>query len=335
MNTFKRLYVLFFVIVVILVFISYNFSPPSFLQLKITSNHNILFKEKVSRTRYSVDCTALFENSKQEQAHAFSLLDQLQKHNATILPDSNFIFDEDMCNDFKTIRGYNEYKVTKLEEEFPLGFIILMNEKVEQFERLLRLIYRPQNVYCIHIDSSSSDDIKQAVKSIINCFDNVFLATKLENVVWGGFTLLKADLNCMENLLNADSYISEKKHPNFDNKRVAKWKYVLNAASSFLPLRTNYELVRILGMYNGANDIGVNKNSDFDHRFIYQTILNFTGKQAIQTDRLKDPPPHNFTILMGSNYIACTRSFVDYVINNKKSHDLISWSQDMLIPDEM
>ena len=53
------------------------------------------------------------------------------------------------------------------------------------------------------------------MSAIVNCFDNVFLATKSEKIIYAGFSRLKADLNCM-----ADQIQYSK-----------KWKYYLNLAS--------------------------------------------------------------------------------------------------------
>ena len=35
----------------------------------------------------------------------------------------------------------------------------------------------------------------------------------------------------------------------------AEWLYYINMASQAIPLKTNAELVEILRMYNGANDV--------------------------------------------------------------------------------
>ena len=58
-------------------------------------------------------------------------------------------------------------------------------------EILLRAIYRPHNQYCIHVDSKMSSSLKQAIWDLVRCFDNVFVASKLENVVYAGFSRLQ------------------------------------------------------------------------------------------------------------------------------------------------
>ena len=108
-----------------------------------------------------------------------------------------------------------------------------------QVERLLRAIYRPQNVYCIHIDMNSPPEVRAGMMSLVRCFPNVFIASKLEHVVYGGFSRLQADINCMSDHV----------------KQYDRWRYLINVAGEAFPLRTNAEIVKILKIYNGTNDI--------------------------------------------------------------------------------
>ena len=73
------------------------------------------------------------------------------------------------------------------------------------------------------------------MKHIANTFAYIFVASKLEVVVYASQTRLLADINCMK-----------------DNvRRNREWKYLLNLAASELPLRTNSELVEIVKILNG------------------------------------------------------------------------------------
>jgi hypothetical protein len=124
------------------------------------------------------------------------------------------------------------------EASFPLAYSILIFKDVEQFERLLRAIYRPQNYYCIHVDTKSEASFKLAVAGIAACFKNVFLSSASVDVKWGEWSVLEADLNCMRDLL-----------------QFKKWKYFINLTGQEFPLKTNLDIVRILKIYNGANNI--------------------------------------------------------------------------------
>lgn len=104
-----------------------------------------------------------------------------------------------------------------------LAYSIAISSNVEQFERLLNVLYKPNNIYCVHIDAKSSILFKKAIKSIVDCFDNVFISTRLEHIVVLGFSNLKAELNCLNDLLNLNSLV--KSHNNLIKKRVIDWKY--------------------------------------------------------------------------------------------------------------
>ena len=103
----------------------------------------------------------------------------------------------------------------------------------------MRLIYRPQNLYCIHADAKSSAAVRHAIRAIASCFSNVFVASKSIDVHWAEFSLLEAELICLRELF----------------ERPEQWHYHINLVGREFPLRTNLELVKILKAYNGSNDV--------------------------------------------------------------------------------
>jgi hypothetical protein len=148
------------------------------------------------------------------------------------------------CSCFFEKRGYITHFLTTEEQRFPIAFSIIMYKNVQQVERLLRAIYRPQNIYCIHVDSKADIDIYKSISEISHCFENVFVLRKRIKVIWGKMSVLTPELLCMEELW----------------KRHKTWKYFINLTGQEFPLQTNYELVKILKAYNGKNDISVAKN---------------------------------------------------------------------------
>lgn len=142
-----------------------------------------------------------------------------------LIDDKNFIIPSNMCALYKQLRLRKRYFFNKLPSgsESSIAYSILLHKDVEQFERFLILIYHPNNIYCVHVDIQASEDIKKAVKSIADCFDNVFVTTKLESVMWGGFSLLRAQMNCISDLVNLTNLID--KHVNLMGKRLVEWEY--------------------------------------------------------------------------------------------------------------
>ena len=184
----------------------------------------------------AVSCTALFSDDAAEMSKAM----KLQSSNfATSTPPDEYVKQASNCGVFIKQRRYLTLPVNDEEADFPLAFSILLYKDVEQFERLLRAVYRPQNVYCVHVDNKSSTAIKDAVQSVAACFDNVFVSPNSYDVQGGTFTVLAPELTCMEELL----------------RRHKKWKYFINLTGQEFPLKTNWQIVRVLKAFDGANSI--------------------------------------------------------------------------------
>ena len=62
-----------------------------------------------------------------------------------------------------------------------------MYRDMDQVERLLRAIYRPQNLYCLHVDVKTPAHQQAAIRGLAKCFPNVMMASKMNRVDWGGY----------------------------------------------------------------------------------------------------------------------------------------------------
>lgn len=253
---------------------------------------------KVDRLVKEVNCNAIIHGDKNETKKAENISESQPK--IGVKPEQ-YIKLAKNCSNFISERGYITDSLTEVEKNFHIAFSLLMFKDIEQSERLLRSIYRPQNFYCIHVDKKTSDDIFKAMSYIADCFENVFIASERFDVQWGTMTVLEPDLLCMEELWNKSK----------------TWKYFINLTGQEFPLRTNYELVQILKAYNGAND------------------LEATVKHA-NKDRWEGvgPPPHGIVPTKGSVHIVASRGFVDYVLHDQRAHDLLNWTRNTKVPDE-
>ncbi|XP_052251981.1 beta-1,3-galactosyl-O-glycosyl-glycoprotein beta-1,6-N-acetylglucosaminyltransferase-like isoform X1 [Dreissena polymorpha] len=249
-----------------------------------------------SRMDNDVNCNAIFQGDIDEIQRAEKII---QVRN--VLQPKKYSEMTKNCSHFKRLRGYIDHHLTEVERDFPIAFSLLIYTDIEQSERLLRAIYRPQNFYCIHVDSKTDEAIYVGMSSIASCFDNVFMTSKRFNVRWGTMTVLEPELLCMQELWN----------------KSAEWKYFINLTGQEFPLKTNYELVRILQAYNGSNDI------------------EGTFKRA-STDRWQrnGAPPHNITAIKGSVHIVANRGFVDFILHDQRAHDLLNWTRQTEVPDE-
>ncbi|NWU94460.1 GCNT3 acetylglucosaminyltransferase, partial [Upupa epops] len=220
------------------------------------------------------------------------------------------------CSSFRERRRFIEFPLSREEEEFPIAYSMVIHNKIEMFERLLRSLYAPQNIYCIHIDSKAPAAFHEAVRAIVSCFPNVFVASRLEKVVYASWSRLQADLNCMEDLLQSP----------------VPWHYVLNTCGTDFPIKTNAEIVHALKMLQGRNSMESEEPSSIkQERWRYHHRV---GESIYRTATKKQPPPHNYPMFTGNAYIVVTRAFVQHIFENPEAQQFLKWAKDTYSPDE-
>nr|XP_017523886.2 beta-1,3-galactosyl-O-glycosyl-glycoprotein beta-1,6-N-acetylglucosaminyltransferase 3 [Manis javanica] len=276
---------------------------------------DILYQSLKLPAKRSINCSGIIRGDREAVVQA--LLDNLEsKKQRELLTDTDYLNMTSNCEHFKAERKFIQFPLSKEELDFPIAYSMVVHEKIENFERLLRAVYAPQNIYCIHVDEKSTDTFKEAVKAIISCFPNVFMASKLVRVIYASWSRVQADLNCMEDLLQSS----------------VPWKYLLNTCGTDFPIKTNAEMVLALKLLNGKNSMESEVPTEYKKsRWKYHYEVTDT---LSQTSKMKDPPPGNLPMFTGNAYIVASRGFVQHVLENPKSQRLIEWVKDTYSPDE-
>ena len=226
---------------------------------------------------------------------------------------------EDLSQDcalLKKLHGYDK-PVSQEELDFPLAFGLKMHASPHQAEQLLRTIYRPHNVYCIHVDKKADEAVFRIMKSISACFPNVILTDRV-SFVYRSYDSIRTELRTMTCALSSE----------------VRWKYYLNLAGQEFPLRTNLEMVRILKIFNGTNDIEsfpMPKRNTM--RFTHTYAVNKERKMK-KTKEAKKPPPFKVEIRKGRQYSAFSRDFVMYVLYDDFPKSVMDYFKDTLEPEE-
>ncbi|XP_054762927.2 N-acetyllactosaminide beta-1,6-N-acetylglucosaminyl-transferase-like [Lytechinus pictus] len=288
-------------------------TPP---KAQFDGSWNSSFVAPMYHRHYQVNCSSIVADNQRAIDEANRLMGK-QKGSIAVPSDEIVLGWTKDCEVFKRERRYPEKPRSVEEEEYPVAFIIVTHKESAQVERLLRAIYHPQNVYCIHPDVKSPPAYQDAIRGMASCFDNVFIPSRVEDVQYAGFTRLQADVNCMSDLL----------------QHKVQWRYVINLCAQDFPLKTNLEVVRQLEAYKDKNDINGILPPSYIKGRTRSHFIAANGKM-VATRKLKTPPPHNLTIYFGNAYYAASRQFVDYVIHNQVAVDLLQWSEDTFSPDE-
>ena len=219
-----------------------------------------------------------------------SLLPGRQNNNRGVTKD---------CQASRLKYAFNRWPVTTQEEQFPLAFSFKLHKYPDMFERLLSVLWRPHNLYCVHVDSKTPPDVYWRIVNVTSCFPNVVLTQTRINVVYAS---LYADIECVKVALNSS----------------VKWRYHINVCGQEFPLKTNLEMVQILTALNGTNDV---ENYPPNLSFIN---LSYKYKSAIHrgvnrpTNETKAPFPDSAVqIRKGSAYNCLQRRFLDWALRDE------------------
>ncbi|KAK3539515.1 hypothetical protein QTP70_009491 [Hemibagrus guttatus] len=263
------------------------------------------------------NCKKILQGDLDEIKHAKILTITKGFKNITRITDEQYVKQAEDCETFLRTRKYLPFPLSEEEEAFPVAYSIVVHHKVQNFERLLRSIYSPQNFYCIHVDKKAPQSTITAIGAIVSCIDNVFLASKTEEVVYASWSRVQADINCMKDLYKVSS----------------SWKYFINLCGQDFPIKTNLELVHALKALGGANSLETQitpPNKVYRWKKRHQLI----NDRIQTTDQDKSPPPFGIKIFTGGAYIVVSRDFVRYVLEDPKAQVLMSWLNDTYSPDE-
>ncbi|XP_017286693.1 beta-1,3-galactosyl-O-glycosyl-glycoprotein beta-1,6-N-acetylglucosaminyltransferase 4 [Kryptolebias marmoratus] len=297
--------------VLLLVRVKYNNVSDS-LGLSGASGLQTLFK-------HNINCSAIYD------------LDPVEVGKSLIIRRKKMMEDKDEslisltgnCSFFTQFRGYNDVCVSEEERDFPLAYSLVVHKSAWMVERLIRAIYSPNNIYCIHYDQKSSAQFISAMESLSHCLPNVFIASKREAVFYASISRLKADLNCLSDLIRSE----------------VKWRYVVNLCGQDFPLKSNIELVSELRRLNGSNMLETSRPSKmkrqrFTFHYEIQDMSFEYQKLPVITKKEKSPPPHGIEMFIGNAYFVLSREFVLHLNSSDVVRDFLAWSEDTYSPDE-
>ena len=209
------------------------------------------------------------------------------------------------------------------EQTFPIAFQMLIyykNYTVQQYIRLLRFLYRPQNAYCIHIDQKSPKWWKNQLEDFVSCFPNILIAKDSVDIKYATATILYAHLRCLKDLLHSGW----------------KWNYVITLHATELPLVTNREMVDKLIKLDGLNFINkgtlANSTSEqVDSWMKYKVKSVYNGQWVVLSKELLDKAPHDITMYKSGSSAnsALSREFVKFLFKSQKVKDLLVWLKDV------
>lgn len=269
--------------------------------------------------KYNIDCSAIYDMDPVEVGKSLVI----RRKHAADDKDESLLNLTSNCSSFTQLRGYDKVCVSDEEMDFPIAYSLVVHKSAWMVERLIRVLYSPSNIYCIHYDKKSSAQFISAMEGLARCLPNVFIVSKQESVFYASISRLNADLNCLSDLLASE----------------VKWRYAINLCGQDFPLKSNIELVAELKKLKGANMLETSRPTEFKkQRYTYHHELRDVSfeyqKLPVKTEKTKEPPPHAIEMFSGNAYFVLSREFVAHMQTSPVVKDFLTWSEDTYSPDE-
>ena len=263
----------------------------------------------------------------------------------------SFVRDYLLKNEMSTERVITKYEKcdSQLQSEIKnrrgtsstnLAFSIILHQDIGLLENQLKILFRPNHAFCLHVDAKSPESILVAVQAIVDCYKKVWhdtmmiIPAKPVSTYWGHISLLESDLKCFELL----------------QSKFSNWSHVINLAGSELPIqpigKIESTIRRELGMglsFASSHPLPKHERSRIELKHELKSnsrFLNFLGgfrydKVPVPINGIKkESPPYDLTVFKGLKNVILSRSMVYFILNNGLAIKFRKWLEDTLVPDE-
>lgn len=199
-----------------------------------------------------------------------------------------------------------------------IAYFLLLHRYPKQFKRLFKAIYAPGNQYVVHLDKGSGQEMADDIAAFLSPYQGVEML-EARDALWGGYSLVDAELRGMARLLEMDT----------------GWSHYINLSGQDFPLKTqNY----IRGFF--AANPGRQFIRALDQRTERPDTINrishlFTeeGGKMIPTG-IARPFPSGETPFIGTQWKAVTRGFCEYVCHDPRADRFKTFYRNSFIADE-
>lgn len=203
-------------------------------------------------------------------------------------------------------------------EYFMIAYFILVHRYPQQFKRLFKAIYDPKNHYLIHMDKRADKNLHQEITSFLADFPNSHIL-KSQFVVWGGYSMVEAELRGMKKLLKLN----------------AKWEFFINLSGQDFPLKSQFAIKHFLKQNTGKSFIKI-----ADQVKMRPNTLNRIQNYFVESDNgfsgtpIKRAYLTNVIPYIGGQWKILSRECCEFICSNRKVAKFRRYYRHTLIPDE-
>lgn len=199
-----------------------------------------------------------------------------------------------------------------------IAYFILVHRYPAQFKRLFKTIYNSKNHYLVHIDKRSGTNLLEEITSFLIEFPNAHVL-KSQNVVWGGYSMVDAELRGMKELLR----ISD------------KWDFFINLSGQDFPLKPQ-SIIEDFLKANRGKDFLLIANQAKERPITMNRIENYFVEtcSGFSGTPFKRPYLAGVTPYIGGQWKILSRACCDFICSNRKVSKFRKFYRHTLIPDE-
>lgn len=199
-----------------------------------------------------------------------------------------------------------------------IAYFLLVHRYPTQFKRLFNAIYLPGNQYVVHVDKSSGKSLLDEISTFLKPYRGVDLLES-QDALWGGYSLVDAELRGMTRLLEMDK----------------RWSHYINLSGQDFPLKSQNYIREFFTENPGKQFIRaldqVKERPDTLNR-ISHLFIEENGEMTATGVARPFLPGH--TPFIGTQWKAVTRSFCEYACHNPRVDRLKVFYRNSFIADE-
>lgn len=199
-----------------------------------------------------------------------------------------------------------------------IAYFIMVHHKPNVFKEMFQKIYTRDQFYLIHIDRKAGIEITEEIQLYLIHFPNVYILESI-NIVSGGFSMIRAELNAIEYLLNVSQ----------------EWDYFINLSGEDYPLKSQNIIRKFLTANNGRNYLYYHDQKFYRPDTLQRIQNHFTelthkiSSFIYKRDFMKDVTPY-----IGGKWFMLTRDTCVFITNNKRVMDFEDYYLHTLLPAE-
>lgn len=199
-----------------------------------------------------------------------------------------------------------------------IAYFIMVHRYPEQFKRMFRAIYTPDNHYLVHIDKNSGPALAADVGEFLASYENAEMLPS-RRAMWTGYSLVDIELRGMARLLEMDE----------------NWDYFINLSGQDFPLKSQSYIRSFLQDHEDTQFIHhydqrtyrPNKMSRIET--IHVEAFNRTIHTGIRRKFIAGATPY-----IGNQWKIASRRFCEYACHDSRADRFKRYYRRTFVADE-